>query len=203
MHQSLIIIDDVLEEAPQIREAALKMDYADPGPADYFPGRNSVQRLRIRALEALASELTRERLEPATDGYGKCRISLENEDGKGGVHVDQCHWSGIYYLSRPEDCRGGTDFFRHKQTNSEHAPYTRQHLHDWGFASYQDFVERVSKPHAKDDSQWERVMRVPMRFNRLILFRPWLWHTAGPGFGDRRETGRLVHLLFFNNPDHM
>ena len=43
-----------------------------------------------------------------------------------------------------------------------------------------------------DESKWECVMRVPMRFNRLVLLRPWLWHTAGPGFGDRAENGRLV-----------
>lgn len=50
-----------------------------------------------------------------------------------------------------------------------------------------------------DDSAWETVMTVPMRFNRLVLLRPWLWHTAGPGFGDRPENGRLVYLLFFKS----
>lgn len=40
-------------------------------------------------------------------------------------------------------------------------------------------------------------MSVPIRFNRLILLRPWLWHTAGAGFGDRLGNGRLVYLMFF------
>ncbi|MDV3433907.1 hypothetical protein R1H25_00430 [Stenotrophomonas sp. C2852] len=40
-------------------------------------------------------------------------------------------------------------------------------------------------------------MRIPMRFNRLLLLRPWFWHTAGPAFGDRPENGRLVYLMFF------
>jgi hypothetical protein len=40
-------------------------------------------------------------------------------------------------------------------------------------------------------------MRVPMRFNRLLLLRPWFWHTAGPGFGDNLDNGRLVYLMFF------
>jgi hypothetical protein len=48
-----------------------------------------------------------------------------------------------------------------------------------------------------DDAKWEMTMRVPMRFNRLILLRPWLWHTAGAAFGDRPENGRLVYLMFF------
>ena len=58
---------------------------------------------------------------------------------------------------------------------------------------HRDIIERDSN----DDSQWEMTMRIPMRFNRLILLRPWFWHTAGPAFGDRPENGRLVYLMFF------
>ena len=50
-----------------------------------------------------------------------------------------------------------------------------------------------------DDSQWQLTTHIPMRFNRLVLLRPWLWHTAGPGFGDRPENGRLVYLMFFQS----
>ena len=48
-----------------------------------------------------------------------------------------------------------------------------------------------------DPSKWEKVMTLPMRFNRLVLFRPWLWHAAASGFGDRNENGRLIQGLFF------
>jgi hypothetical protein len=47
--------------------------------------------------------------------------------------------------------------------------------------------------------KWEPIMRVPMRFNRLVLLRPWYWHTAGPGFGRDVVSGRLVYLMFFQN----
>jgi hypothetical protein len=40
-------------------------------------------------------------------------------------------------------------------------------------------------------------MTVPMRFNRLVLLSPWLFHNSAAGFGDRPENGRLVHLMFF------
>ncbi len=52
----------------------------------------------------------------------------------------------------------------------------------------------------KDPTQagkWERVMRVPMRFNRLVLFSPWQFRNAAPGFGTDAESARLVMLLFF------
>jgi hypothetical protein len=50
---------------------------------------------------------------------------------------------------------------------------------------------------AKDLSKWEKVMTLPMRFNRLVLFRPWLWHSATAGFGTTPEDGRLIQGLFF------
>lgn len=56
----------------------------------------------------------------------------------------------------------------------------------------------LSADSSKDDA-WECTMSVPMRFNRLVLLRPWLWHTAGPGFGDSLASGRLVYLLFYRS----
>jgi len=199
MYRSLIVVDDVLDNVDELRRAALGLDYPEPDAPTYFPGRNSSQALRVQLLEEAAMRLTGERLYPATDSHAKCRITLADDVGEGDVHVDECHWSGIYYLSKPEDCQGGTDFFRHIPTDSEHAPYHPDHLKAWGYESYADFVEKVSRPHSKDPSQWERVMRVPMKYNRLILFRPWLWHTAGPAFGDRLDNGRLIYLLFFGS----
>ena len=66
-----------------------------------------------------------------------------------------------------------------------------------GFASYEEMHRAIIEQDSLDDSKWERNMSVPMRFNRLILLRPWLWHTAGPAFGDRPENARLVFLLFY------
>lgn len=49
----------------------------------------------------------------------------------------------------------------------------------------------------RDPQKWDQIMEVPMRFNRLVLLRPWLWHTAGPGFGTSLENGRLIYVMFF------
>ena len=70
-----------------------------------------------------------------------------------------------------------------------------------GFSNASEMVESIIGQDGSDRSKWEHVMRVPMRYNRLLLLRPWLWHTAGPGFGDTLENGRLVYLLFYNSPD--
>lgn len=59
--------------------------------------------------------------------------------------------------------------------------------------------EQIIQKDTLDDSKWEHTMTVPMRFNRLVLLRPWLWHTAGEAFGDSVENGRLVYLMFFES----
>src|SRR5690606_11166195 len=34
-------------------------------------------------------------------------------------------------------------------------------------------------------------------YNRLVLFRPWYWHSHGENFGTTLEDTRLVQLFFF------
>ncbi|GAB3309005.1 DUF6445 family protein [Luteimonas notoginsengisoli] len=199
MPTSLIIVDDFLgpADAKGLREAALGLTYPEQQGA--FPGRNSVERMEIGGLTEAVSQLVGEPLKPMppTQSHAKFRITLAGDVGRAKVHVDSSHWSGILYLSRPEDCRGGTEFFRHIPTNSERAPYDDAELAAMGYTSRHEMFRDVIDRDGTDDSKWEMTMRVPMRFNRLVLLRPWLWHTAGPAFGDRPENGRLVYLMFF------
>lgn len=200
MPTSMIVVDDFLAtaDAQGLRSAALQLTYPEQDGA--FPGRNSIERLEIDGLAHAASRLVNEPLRVVSplQSHGKFRITLAHDVGRAKVHVDRSHWSGILYLSAPEDCQGGTEFFRHRRTGTERLALDEAELARHGYpdraAMHRDIIERDSA----DDSQWEMTMRVPMRFNRLVLLRPWLWHTAGPAFGDRIENGRLVYLMFFD-----
>jgi|SRR5690554_1115225 len=198
MPTSMIIVDDFFGNAQGLRETALKLTYPEQeGP---YPGRNSVERIN---LEGLTEEVSRIVGEPLValdrdQAHGKCRISLASDVGAAKVHVDPSHWSGILYLSEPEDCRGGTEFFRHIETNTERAPYNdAEAIQRFGASSAKEWTSNILDRDSVDDSKWEMTMRVPMRFNRLVLLRPWLWHTAGESFGDSLENGRLIYLMFF------
>ena len=70
-------------------------------------------------------------------------------------------------------------------------------LKEIGYSSYKELQEDILDKDALDRSKWEQTMTVPMRFNRLILLQPHYWHTAGPGFGDSLENGRLIYVMFF------
>ena len=201
MHASLIVVDDFLDDPMPVRRAALGLDYPDLGVRTNFPGRNSRQRIDIPGLDAVVSRLVNERLEPSLrDAHCKCRITLAADEGAQNyrVHIDPtAHWSGILYLSLPEHCQGGTEFFRHRETNSDRAPLYDHEVKAAGAKSFAEAGDRVVQRDSNDAGKWEHTMTVPMRFNRLLLLRPWLWHTAGAGFGEHPDNGRLVMLLFF------
>jgi len=197
MPTSMIIVDDFLDNAQALREASLRLTY--PPQEGMFPGRNSVERINIEGLAQQISRLVGEPLEamPPPQSHAKSRITFAADKGQAKVHVDAAHWSGILYLSRPQDCRGGTEFFRHRATGTDRAPYDDLEAAALGFPSAKRMVDEILEADGTDDSKWEMTQRVPMRFNRLLLLRPWLWHTAGETFGDSLENGRLVYLMFF------
>jgi hypothetical protein len=194
----LIVIDDFLRNADAVRAEALRMQYAVGGR---YPGLNSTDKLTIEGLDDVVSNIVRVPLKAPWDesfSHAHFRVSLaEHNDKPARIHIDQSHWSGILYLSRPEDCQGGTEFFRHIPTNTDRLPMDEVALRATGYASYDALRAEVLDKDALDRSKWEMTMQVPMRFNRLILLQPHYWHTAGPGFGTTLENGRLIYLMFF------
>jgi hypothetical protein len=198
MYTSFMVVDDFLDNAEALRAHALTLEY--PEQKGQFPGRNSLQRINIDGLTEAVSGILGERLvaAPPPQSHAKTRLTLASDKGRGKVHVDESHWSGILYLSRPQDCRGGTEFFRHRATGLDRFPFSQAELAAHGFASPADAHAALIERDGTDDSAWDLLFTVPMKFNRLLLLRPWLFHTAGPGFGDTPDNARLVYLMFFN-----
>ena len=198
MQRSIVVVDDFLDNVDEVRKAALALDYPLKHDRAYH-GRNSSRRLLIEGLDQAVSALVGEHLRPIEPlhSYGNFRLTLDGDEGLADIHVDQSHWSGILYLSKPEDCQGGTDFFRHKKTNSDRIPMDLEGVKKAGFDSFEAMHRKLIMEDGKARDRWDHVMRVPMVYNRLVLLRPWLFHTSAPGFGDSIENGRLVYLLFF------
>lgn len=198
MLPSLLIIDDFLADPHGVRRAALGLGY-DPALKDgNYPGLLSDVPLEINGLDAAVAARIGVPVAPmAGTTHGHCRLTLAGDKGASGVHIDPCFYSGILYLSLPEHARGGTDFFRHRPTGLDRVPTTDLALLESGFGDVNDLVERVVNADTLKPARWEKVMTVPMRFNRLVLFSPWLFHNSAPGFGRSGADGRLVMLLFF------
>ena len=198
MLPSLIIQDDFLADPMAARRAALALLDAPLEKHGNYPGLMSSAPLAIADLDEAAARLIGRKVvaQPGTM-HGHVRATLAGDKGLSGVHIDPCFYSGILYLSLPEHCRGGTQFFRHRRTGLERVPDDISAIGRAGYNDINDLIEDVVNRDTLKPSQWERVMTVPMRFNRLILFSPWLFHNSGPGFGKSKDDARLVHLSFF------
>lgn len=201
MDISVLIIDRFYDDAEVVRRRALGFDFPESVAAKNYPGRNSAQVFLPEGIDDVVSQLVHEpveRCEIAEHGRFRLTLAEEEEDRGYYVHIDgDAHWSGILYLSPDEYCQGGTEFYRHREHAIDRTYITDVEAKAHGFENCSKFAVDTIERDGNDLSKWEHLMTVPMRFNRMIIFRPWFWHTAGASFGDNLENGRLVQLFFW------
>lgn len=198
MLPSLFIIDDFISDPMAARKAALALNYDPDKKNGNYPGHISTKPLGIQGLDERVSNIINAPVKAAPNtSHGHCRITLKGDKGRSGVHIDPAFYSGILYLSLPEHCKGGTEFFSHKRTGLERIPTDPLSIAKSGYDNINTLIEDVVNKDTNHPAKWAKVMTVPMRFNRLILFSPWLFHNSGAAFGTSPSNGRLVNLMFF------
>jgi hypothetical protein len=198
MPPSFVMIDDFVANPLELRRQALALGYDPAFKQGNYPGHTSQRALPIPGLDDYVSRTIGEPVVAAPGTlHGHCRLTLQGDRGRSGVHIDPAFYSGILYLTPPEHCRGGTDFFRHKPTGLDRVPASAEAVRAAGFADHNALVEQVVNRDTLKPARWEKSFTAPMRFNRLILFSPWMFHNSAAGFGDGPANGRLVYLMFF------
>ena len=198
MYQSLIIVDDFYPNPDEIRKVALSSEYPEITGKRTFPGRNSSKSHVVPGLDRVMSHILSEPAVGATDPkalHGFFRITHAGERGRFGVHVEttRMQWVGVIYLNPPEQCQGGTSMYRHKGLGLDRTPLTEAELHAYGATSILDLLEKDGN----DPSKWEHLMTVPMRFNRLVVYRPWMWNAPGEAFGNTIGNSHLIQVVCF------
>ncbi len=195
---SFLMFDDFVANPDALRRQALGLGYSGAGKDGNYPGITSDRALPIPGLDEFVSRAIGAPVKAAPGTlHGHCRLTLKRDRGLSGVHVDPAFYSGILYLSRPGDAQGGTDFYRHRRTGLERVPAAAGDVLAAGYGDVNDLIQDVVNKDTLKPAAWERSFTAPMRFNRLILFSPFLFHNSARGFGDTPETGRLVYLMFF------
>ncbi len=202
MNTSLIVIDNFLKNPFPLRDAALQQEYPEYDTKPMFPGRNSEHRQLINGFDEKISEIVGEPLALVKGtSYHKFRLALKGDKGTHGVHIDPAHWTVILYLTLPEHCQDGTHFFRHIETNEDRTPWTMKEMQEKGWKNQDEAWQSIIEPDTNNPDKWEKIMTIPMRFNRLVVFRPQQFHDAGISFGDCKENGRLVYITSYANPN--
>lgn len=125
------------------------------------------------------------------------RLGFYNSKLHNLVHADHCcaQLAAVYYVNLPEDCQGGTAFWKHATHGWNMMP-TQEQLDAVGY-TLTELAEDWHNRHA-----WELVSLAGMRTNRLIVYPTNAFHSRFPfqGFGSKEdiEHARIIGAFFFN-----
>ena len=192
------IIDNFYKDPDSIRKFAIEDDKEETTGGNYAGIMTDKSFLTQEHLDTIGM-LVGHRVKASTQFTGKFRFTKEGEVGKQDIHFDpgdnNCAWAGVCYLTpNVPDMTEGTLFWRHKRTGLEAIPREEEGIRQFGN------LKKFLDTEGVDYSRWDKIMVVPYKYNRLVLFRPWLFHSPGPGFGDDIYNSRLIQTFFFS-PD--
>lgn len=199
MSENIIIVDNFYEDPDKIRSIALSASYPTPESTYTYPGKNSTESYYPDDVHAKFESILRTKLLPA-DQNGYFRLSLQNDVHKQDIHVDPTwKWGAVIYLTDPAHCvpEGGTSFWRHNTLQMDSCPKTSEEAEFYGYSCYEEARLTIVYEEGLDRSKWTRYLLCPMKYNRLILFKTYLWHSHNYNFGTDLNDGRLVQLFFF------
>lgn len=122
------------------------------------------------------------------------------------IHRDGPIYAGICFLNTPEQCSGGTSFYRHKRTGLEMWP-TRRQVKELitkgklpkGVTGDKTAIE-FWEEEGRDRSKWEQTLFVPMVFNRALFYSGNQFHTMSSWkeFGETQDTARMTLIYSFH-----
>lgn len=195
------IVDDFYGDPDLLVKSALESkktdisrgNFAGVMTEDYFL--NEIQRKVFKDL------LLEPSIDWSTNLSGRIRFTKANDSYKLHIHFDVGNstcWAGIVYLSKDHPDGDGTCFWKHLRTGLEHVPRTTEDLANYGWYSSLD-LHTFLENEGMDESLWKKTFSVPYKYNRLVLFRPWMFHSAGPAFGESIKSSRIVQTFFLGN----
>jgi hypothetical protein len=199
--KNIVVIDNFYRNPEAVRRYALnKVSYiSNENLPEKFPGTESQQSFYSADVISKMEQAIGERIvaEPAQYSFGVFAKTYAKDEKKKTIHVDGSDWTALLYLSRPEDCQGGTSFYEDKSLGWNQIPDIET-LNQRGFESVEDFKNTYLKAMGQEYSNWKVSTRVGMKFNRMVIFRAGaLFHAAEGYFGETDENCRLIQLFFF------
>lgn len=194
MNTTLLVVDDFLPNPVLFRENVLKQDFVDlESPIDGEVYKR-VAIGRFPYVEELIESAVGFKISMLLSGV---RLNFNGELPNSSIHADLSYgeFAAIIYLSRPEDCRGGTAFWRHKESGWDQLPaYVGTPTPE-----STDVLKKV-QPDWDKRAAWQLVTLTGMKFNRFICYPTRFFHSRYPfeAFGTNPENGRLIFVAFFN-----
>ena len=201
MRDRFYIVDDFYGNPDKLVDAAFDAVEAVDSVGNYAGRMTDVAFMAPQIQDYLKQLLMEPSVESSTKLNGRIRFTQQGDSFKQHIHFDagiHHRWSGVVYLSKEHPEVDGTCFWKHKRTGLEQVPLTHEGLEEQGWHTAKD-LQKFLETEGVDESKWTKTMVVPYRYNRLVLFRPWVFHSPGPSFGDSLQSSRLVQTIFLRN----
>lgn len=202
MQNRYLVIDDFYDDPDGLVELATQSIKGKDLPRGNYAGVMTTHPFLGDSIRDALSKLT---LEPvinsATNANGRIRFTLEGDPFKYHIHYDvdvKTKWAGVVYLSKDHPKVDGTIFWKHLRTGLESVPNTVEGFAKYGWKDFRD-LRMFLKTEGMDESLWKKTITIPYKYNRLILFRPWMLHSPGPAFGNTLENCRKIQTLFLGS----
>ncbi len=205
------VVDDVFLDPKAVAQAARTARYETPPDASRYPGLLARVDLPTDGIVSLVSDIVDEDLEWYSRGFSFNRIDADYDwsVAQRNPHVDSdrpCDFAGLVYLNEPHTCSGGTAFYSHCETGLLRIPDelecgalmerfgrpTRESLLAWIFAPGGRRGWHPAFP------QWRKQRVIPMRYNRMILYRSHFFHSAEV---PPEMSERTTMAFFFRQPE--
>ena len=185
MDQKIFVIDNfletslgyqnkiVLEKAPTSLLEQLQKEYPE---SFIFDKISAILKSNIKVLES------------------KDHVQKERDRSPICCHVES-DYIGVLYLTLPLNAWGevGIKFYSHKETGLDAFPNTKE------MQKYNINTSNINKIFSNDLKNWNEYGSIPIKHNRLILFRSDLWHSYGDGFGSDLNTSMLYKKIIIKN----
>lgn len=198
------VIDEVLAEPMEVRRRSLaRTDWIEgyPRRPESWPGMRILPGLEpdeLGTIESLVRKATgSERLWVATAPDGShlnhnCIQVVGEDECEARPHTDSralCRYAAVLYLNPavPDGC--GTSFYRQRLPGGQRGGNMVMPPHN-------NMVEALGTRFVPPDSFVED-MRIPHRFNRLLVYRANLLHSATAYFGRTLEEKRMAAVFFW------
>jgi hypothetical protein len=127
------------------------------------------------------------------------RLNLAGELPHSWVHSDDicAKYASVLYLNPPEQCEGGTAFWKHAGLGIDRLP-SKEELAAKGLDA--DCFYKLIEREWKVQDAWKSYGMAEMQWNKFITYRTNLFHSRWPweAFGQGPEDGRLIWVCFYD-----
>jgi predicted nucleic acid-binding protein len=180
MNQKIFVIDNFIEgplayhdKIAKSFDPEIKADIEKKYPeSNVFQDISSILRSNIQVLES------------------KDYVQKERDRSPICCHMES-DYIGVLYLTLPLSAWGevGIKFYSHKETGLDSFPTQEQARN----------ITDIDKTFSQNLENWKEYGSIPIKHNRLILFRSNLWHSYGNGFGSDLNTSMLYKKIIIKN----